>query len=406
MKKTILLGASLLAVAGMSAQTSLVKEVERNMKANKSEYVKNLNTLRPAFNNPETAQAAFTYFVAGKGGYDYFDDGQVMIQLGKDANKKEIGQAMVDAYGFMMKAMSLDSLPDAKGKVKPKYSKDAIKSIVGHYNDFQSAAVLMWEAEDYAGAVNAWQLYLDAAENPTLVANGLAVQPDTIYGEILYNMGIGNSLAQNNEGALQNFKDAISKGYTKKNAYDYGISAASALNRPDEMSLLAQQAYPLYGKEDDRYIGYIVNALIQKKDYAKAESLINEYLAKEPNNSQLYFVKGVLLESEEKMPEALEAYKKAVALDPQNGSAQFRAGYMVYQEALTLDQEEGGKFTSNAEYNKFADERITPLLKQAAEYCEKALAIDPENSDAKSVLRSVYYSLKDETNLKRIEDMM
>lgn len=405
MKKTAILGVCLLAFAAASAQTSLVKEVERNMKSTPADYVKNLNSLKPAFTNPETAEAAYTYFVAGKGGYDFFDNAQVMIQMGKEADKKAAGQALVDAYGYMLKAMSLDSVPDAKGKVKPKYSKDALKSVVGHYNDFQNAAVLMWEAEDYPGAVNAWQLYVDAPNNPTLVQNGLAVQPDTIYGEILYNMGIGNSLAQNNEGALQNFKDAIARGYNKKNAYDYGISAASALGNSAAMAELAEMAYPLYGAEDDRYIGFMVNDLIKKEDYANAEALINKYLASEPNNSQLYFVKGVLLESENKTPEALAAYKKAIELDPKNAQAQFRAGYMVYQEALALDQNEGGKFTTNAEYNQFAETRIHPLLKEAAQYCEAALALDPDNSqDARNVLRSIYYNLKDEDNLKRIEN--
>ncbi|MCM1071687.1 MAG: tetratricopeptide repeat protein [[Clostridium] fimetarium] len=404
MKKISFLGISLTCALTAFGQMQVVKDAERAMKSAPEKYPQNIEALKPAFTNPETAEQAYTWFVAGKGAFDYFDNQQVVAQMGKEVDKKALGHSLIDGYGYFQKALPLDTVVDAKGKTKTKYSKDMVKMIVGHYNDFSNAALYLWEAEDYAGAVQAWDLFVENRANPVLVKAGLKAQPDSIYGEILFNMGIGNSLLQNNEGALKNFKDAISMGYQKKNAFDYAISAASAMNNAAEMAAIAEQAYPIYGAEDSRYIGYMINNYLDKKDFAAADAMIDKYLAADPNNAQLYFVKGVVLETENKLADAKAAYKKAMELDPKNAQALFRLGYSLYQEACAIDEQEGGGL-NNEEYNKLRETRINPLFREAAGYIEKSYELDDQNSDARSVLRSIYYNLNDEANLKRVEAM-
>ena len=170
------------------------------------------------------------------------------------------------------------------------------------------------------------------------------------------------------------------------------------------MADIAEQAYEIYGKEDSRYIGYMVNNFIDKKEYSKANVLIDKYIAEDPNNAQLYFVKGVLCDSEGKYDEAITNLKKSIELDDQNANALFQYGYRIYQKACDLDQNEGGNL-SNAEYNTFRAERVDPQLKEAASYLEKSLKLDETLSDALQILRNIYYNLNDEENLKRIESM-
>ena len=223
-------------------------------------------------------------------------------------------------------------------------------------------------------------------------------------GDIYYNMGIGNSLIQNNEAALNSFKTAIAKGYTEKNAYDYAIAAASQMNNPAEMAEVAEQAYALYGKEDSRYIGYMINNLIDKKEYAKANALIDKYIAEDPNNAQLYFVKGVVCDAEGNAAASMEAYKQAMTLDDKNANALMQYGYKLYQKACDMDQNESANMT-NSQYNDFRNTKVDPILREAAVYLEKAYELDENMSDARSVLRSIYYNLNDEENLKRVENM-
>lgn len=404
MKKISILGLCLLTLGTAAAQKSLVKEVERDMKSNPASYPDQMKKLAPAFNDAETATDAFTWVVAGKGAFGYYDQQSVFAQMGKDVNKKQLGTSVIEGYEYLTKALPLDTVVDAKGKVKTKYSKDIYKQIANHYNDFNNAALFLWEAEDYSDAVKAWELYITIPNNQDMVKAGVKAPADTLVAEIMFNMGIGNSLSQNNEAALKNFKNAIARGYTKKNAFDYAISAASQLQKPEEMAEIAEQAYAIYGKEDSRYIGYMVNNLIDKKEYAKADALIDKYIAEDPNNAQLYFVKGVLCDSEGKPEESLAQFQKALSLDENNANTLMQYGYKLYQKACDLDQTEGGGL-SNADYNNFRANKVDPMLKEAAGYLEKAYQLDDTMSDARQVLRSIYYNLNDEENLKRVEAM-
>lgn len=385
------------------AQKALVKDVEREMKANPDSYPNAVKKLEPAFTNAETSNDAYTYVVPGNGAFSYFERQGIMAQMGKNVDKKRIGLALLEGYDFYNKALPLDTVVDAKGKVKTKYSKDIVKNVASRYNDFNNAALFLWEVEDYADAVKAWEIFVTLPESPVYGKN-IKAPADTTIAEIYYNMGIGNSLAQNNEAALKDFKAAIARGYTKKNAYDYAISAASQLNNHEEMAKVAEQAYALYGKEDSRYIGYMINDLIDKKEYAKADALIDKYIAEDPSNAQLYFVKGVISDAEGNAEASLAAYKKAIELDDKNAQALMQYGYKIYQRACDMDQNETANM-SNAEYKTFRDTKVDPLLREAATYLEKAYTIDDELSDARSVLRSIYYNLNDEENLKRIEAM-
>ena len=255
MKSISILGICLLTAVTASAQKSLVKEVERNLKSDPTSYPAQMKALAPAFTNPETASDPQPYFIAGKAAYDYYNRQSVFAQMGKDVDKKQLGLAVLEGIEYFKKALPLDSVPDEKGKIKPKHSKDIMKTVAGSYNDFNNAAIYLWEAQDYPDAVKAWNYYITLPTDPTFAKAGIKAPADTLVAEIMFNMGIGNSLGGDNEAALKNFKDAIAKGYTKKNAFDYAISAASQLQKPEEMAAIAEQAYAIYGNEDSRYIG-------------------------------------------------------------------------------------------------------------------------------------------------------
>lgn len=404
MKAISILALALVAGVSASAQKSLVKEVERDLKSTPENYPSLIQKLTPAFTNDETAQDVRTYLVAGNGAYAFYDKQSVFAQMGKDVDKKQLGNSVLEGFDYLWKALPLDSVPDAKGKVKAKNSAKIYKTIASHYNDFLQAAGFLWETQDYKDAVKCWEKYVTLKDNPQIVKAGINVPADTLVAEIKYNMGIGASLAQDPEASLAYFQDAIASGYNKKNVFDYAISCASQLKRPEVMAAIAEQAYPLYGAEDSRYIGYMVNNLIDKKQFAEADALIDKYIAADPNNAQLYFVKGVLLDSEQKPAESLAAFQKSIALDENNAAALFQLGYKLYEKACDMDQNETAGM-SQQDYKTFRAEKVDPMLRESSTYLEKAFKIDENMSEARQVLRSIYYNLNDEENLKRVESM-
>ena len=133
MRKIAIMGACILAAFAANAQQSVVKEAERAMKDGKSAK-EVTDIITPALTNPETAQMAQAWYIPGKAAYAQYDDLIGKKAFGKLPEGGEVlmGNLLIDGYGFFTKALPLDSLPNEKGKVKPKYSKEIHNIIAGH----------------------------------------------------------------------------------------------------------------------------------------------------------------------------------------------------------------------------------------------------------------------------------
>lgn len=403
MKKISLLGLCLLAIGSASAQTNLVKEVERTIKGDNVDFEAVRAQIAPALTHDETKNDAQTWFVAGKLEFDCYDNLFAKKSIGQNIDGKNIGNALIDGYRLYMTALPLDTVVNEKGKVKTKYSKDIIKTIASHYADFDNAARFLWEAQDFEGAYSAWDIFLKLPNNPT-IAKSLTIPHDSIMGELAYNQALAAWQANKLDSALTAFDYARSKGYNKKNLYDYAISVAAQSMKNDVVYALAADAFKLYGKEDSKYIQIVINGYIEAQDFDKAKATIEEALSLDPQNGELYDVMGIIYDSQKDNEKAMECYKKAIELNPEFARAQYNYGRKICEKAYAIS--DASSTLTQAEYMKVRDEQIFPLFRDAVVYLEKAYELDPDNQrDALRYLRNVYYNLGDETNLKRIENL-
>lgn len=405
MKKLTILGVCAMTAIGASAQVNVVKEAERQMKSNIDNYPVAVQMLTPTFSDAETKDTAYPYFVAGKGGYDYYDKAMNDLSAGKNVDKKAMGRALLSSYDFLKQAISRDTVVDEKGKAKTKYSKDIVKLIDKHYYEYPKAGGLLWEVQDYEGAYDAWEVFAVAPFEPLLGTNVPKYPGDSVVAEIRYNQALAAYQSHKLDDAITAFDRSMALGYNKKQVYDYAIAVASAKGDPDLMAHYAEIAYPIYGDQDSKYVGYIVNAKIKHEQYAEAQKLLEDIIANDPNNAQLYYVLGIVYDTQEKMDDARENYRKAVELDPENSQALFQLGRQICNQAYILSDEAQQK--SNAEYNQLRDDVINPLFLDAAKYLEKAYQLNPDNTrEALNFLRNIYYNVHDDDNLKRIENEM
>ncbi|MDE6160482.1 MAG: hypothetical protein K2F77_02350, partial [Muribaculaceae bacterium] len=349
MRKITIMGACIIAAFAANAQQSVVKDAERALKSGQSaeEVAK---VIAPALTNPETAQQAQTWYIPGKAAYAQYDDLLGKKAFGKLPEGGEVlmGNLLLNGYDYFTKALPLDSLPNEKGKVKPKYSKEIHSTIAGHYTDYNNAAIAFWEAKDYGKAYDAWELFC------TIPASFKVNAPaDSTMGEIRYNQALAAWQNENYEAALSSFMKAKDLGYTKKNLYDYAIAVASQAKNDDAVYDLAKEAQGLYGKEDPNYVGYMINRYLQNKEYDQAFSIIDEAIAADPNNAQYYVVKGILLSETDKKSDAKDMFKKALEIDSYNSMALYQYGRALCEEAYALGEIAP---TSPAESQKFFDE--------------------------------------------------
>lgn len=405
MKKHLVLAAAALFAGSMavSAQMQVVKDAERAQKGGEAP-AKVVEIITPAFTNPETAKLAQTYYIPGKAMFDEFDKLFGLKSLGRlgDGDGKKMADDLVQGYGYFLQALPLDSVTNEKGKVKTKYSKDIVNTITGHVSDYNDAAITYWDLKNYKGAYDAWDIFLNLYETEPFKAK-LTAPADTVIAEVYFNQALAAWQADSLQNALNSFEKAREKGYSKKQLYDYALGVATGLKDNEATFKWAQLGNELYGKEDPNYLGYMINSYLQNKEFDKAFTTIDAAIASDPNNSQYYFVKGVLYDNMDKKADAKAMFAKAVELNGENVQALTQYGAALCQEAYALSDQAP---TSVAESQAYFDQKIKPLFEEAAIYLEKAWQLDNDNNDALRYLDNIYYNLRDEKKQAEIKQRM
>lgn len=399
MRKIALVGALILAATAANAQLNVVKDAERAMKEGKSAK-EVASIMQPALTNAETAQMAQAWFIPGKAAFTEYDGllGKKSLNMLPEGGDVLMADLLLSGYDYFTKALPLDSLPNEKGKVKPKYSKEIHNVVAGHYGDYNNAAIAYWEAKNYGKAYEAWELFCTIPESFKVNAPA-----DSTMGEIRYNQALAAWQNEDFDKALNSFMKAKNLGYNKKNLYDYAIAVASNAKNEDAVYELAKEAQALYGKEDPNYVGYMINRYLQNKQFDEAFAIIDEAIANNPETAQYYVVKGILLSENGKKDEAKAMYKKALELDAYNSMALYQYGRALCEDAYALGEVAP---TSPKESQEFFDNKIKPLFLEAAEYLENAYNVDNNNTDALRYLENVYYNLNDEAKLQDVQNRM
>jgi len=408
MKKISLFSLCVLTAVGAMAQESVVKEAERAMKKDPNlEAV--LKIITPAFTDPATKDMAITYFIPGQTAYKQFDNMFALQQLGKLEEKDKPAKArlLLKGYEYMSKALPLDTVAevDKKGKtkIKTKYSKDIINQVSGHYTDLYTAGIDLYNADDKQGAYDLWNLYTTILPSTPAFKEKLSLPADTVMAEVAYNQALAAWQIDKYDDALNSFLRAKDLGFVNKNIYDYAIGVASQVGKDDVVLALCNEALPLYGKEDPKYIGLIINDYIKNNKCAEALTVVDKAIANDPQNAQYYVIKGVLFEQDGVEGDPMPMYKKAIELDPANSQATFRYAYLLLENARNIynNAPAGG-----AEFKRVFDEDFTPVMTEAVKYFEKTYELDDENIDALRGLEEGYYLLNDEANMQRVQGLI
>ena len=330
MKKFSILGLCLFAGFTLSAQMDLMKDVERTVKSGNFSYSDLKPKLDQITQNAETKDDVKAWKLAGDAAFANYDALFLKVQMGQDVDKKEIGNSIIDGYNYMISALPLDTVVDAKGKVKTKESKKIMKTIAENYSHFNNAGIFLWEAQDYAGAYKAWDIYTSLPNDPRMAQVGLKADADTIVAQIVFNKALAAWQTNEFDKALVAFDEALEKGYDKKNLYDYAISVATQAQKSDVAAKYAKIAQPKYGNEDPVYLQVIVNDFLNKKEYANAKEYLESLLALDSQNATVIDLIGVCLENEGKQDEAIQKYKESLAINPSLAITQFHLGNILY----------------------------------------------------------------------------
>ena len=129
-----------------------VSRANNELKQEKPNYEEARLLLKEARENPETQNDAKTWWVSAEVEDAIFlqnDQKRITNQSYDDA---AMYKALEDEYAYLQQALYLDSLPKAKNKISPKYSKRIIGRIHDRHLSFRDAAVISYKNKDYKKA--------------------------------------------------------------------------------------------------------------------------------------------------------------------------------------------------------------------------------------------------------------
>lgn len=382
----------------MSAQQSVVKDAEKAMKSGKP-YTEVYQMILPAMSNPETEKEAATYYIPGKAGFTQYDNLIAPQQFGrlKEGEDMVMAVALLGGYDNFVKALPLDSVTDAKGKVKTKYSKDIVNQIAGHYNDFTAIGVTFYNAKDYKNAYRAWNTFVELSENADRF--GIKAANDSTVANFLLNSGLAAWQDGDNALATRSFMKAAKKGYDKETAWQYGLATAIQANDEEALQYFATTGNERYGAEDTQYINSLINYYLKAEKYDDAIRYLDAAIAQNPSNGQYYALEGIIYESKNDDAKAMDLYKKAVELDPTNGLANY-----YYGRALSIEAGKMADAAPEAEINQIYREQLKPRYDEAIKVLEIAYENDKNNrSNTLNLLEQLYYVTNNEEGMESVK---
>lgn len=161
----------------------------------------------------------------------------------------------------------------------------------------------------------------------------------------------------------------------------------------------AKQAYKDARREnpnDDSLLLGEANLYLTLNDFETYGKLVNEALAKDPNNPELLFNLGAVSANAKNLEAAEGYYKKAIEIDPKYFNAYLNLAELKMRGDQKYVEEINKLGTSDKElkrYEVLKAERNKNFM-AILPYLEKAVELKPENEEAKRALISLYNALE------------
>ena len=340
--------------------------------------------IEAALENEETKNLANTWFVAAT---IYEAAAKVesdLILAGEDALK---------AYECYLKANELDQLPDAKGKVKPKFTKKIATGVSNIYRYYLlvNYGVEKQKTQEWSKAYNALNTHVLIPDLPFMLVNELPIiNKDTAYYEIKYFAAQFAWANEDSEKAISILEEIKDKDYNNNAVYmllcQYYLDSKDTLNYVSTLEKgLAKFPNEFY------YLGNLINHYVFGGQPQKATELLDKAISNDPNNAQLYSVRGSMLEVLEDIDGAMANFDKAIELKPDFKDAWLGKARLIYNKAFKMEQ----KALEIRDF-KLSDQEVAKALevyKESIPFFEKVIELDSEDFETMKTLRGLFYKL-------------
>ena len=390
MKKLLLSTAIILSATAGFAQNKVVNKAFNEVKAASPNFGEAQTLIKQALANPETENQAKTWYVAGFIEYKIFENERNQQVLNKTPNQDKMYESLLNTYNYYLKAAELDNLPDEKGRVKPKYTKEIITTLRNNQNFFINGGSYYYDKKDYPKSYQYFDIFTQYNNQPLFAEEN--IPQDSLYLQIVFYKGVTASLMEDHQKAVDTYESLKGKNYQENDIYKY--LSTEYLNMKDSANFekTLEEGAKKFPSEPF-YIQTLINIYLNNAQYDKALVYLDGAISQEPENAQFYDIKGRLLENQKDLDKALEFYKIAVEKDPFFADAYANIGRIYYNYAVE-EQDKTSLIKDNRAYNKALEEQVRPKFMEALPFYEKAHELKPDEREYMLALRGIYYNLR------------
>ena len=387
------------ALVAAFATTSFAQDIVKQMKG--QSYSDAVSTLNSALSGLSAEQKAKGYNQLVEIGYPDASKAYQAITLASVQKNKVDASAytsIVNALNDAVKCDEFDNQPNDKGKVAPKFRKKNADRLANFRTVLINAANETTDADKKLALANA---YINSSESPLFAEILKAGDPYLGYAQFFaaaayYKMENWNKAAEYAEKALK-CEDV------KENAEQYLVSALTKnlKTKSDTLAYLKK----LNDINADKYMAQIASLYNQIGESQLSEKILNDAIAKDPNNKMAYAIKGENAMNEKNWDEAIKNFKKTVEIDPDFTAVWFNLGVCASSKGFDLNEQlsENGRITAEN------DAKVKEVLKEAVGYYEKVRELDPNREKVSNwpyQLRMIYNALGETDKANEISKML
>lgn len=388
MKKIILSLFLVISFTLSFAQKANVSKAKNKALMDTPDFTAAREAIKLALKDSTTKNLAETWYVAGLIGNK---ENELLYQkalLKQPFDTLVKGKALLESYDYFIQALKFDQVPDAKGKVKPRYSKD-IKTILKDYYSIQqnliAYAAFQFEKKKYEDAVKTFEAYL---EIPKLPIMNNEIKIDSTYYMITYYTAAAAADAKMHDKAIGLYEGLKDKKYETKSVYQSLYEEYVAKKDTANFVATLKDAFEKF-PTDASFLQRLINYYFSSGKVKEALIYLDKAIEREPTQAQYYVAKGSLLEQQGNYEESRAAFNKGIELDPTQAEAYAGIGRTYYNNAVKI-LEASSKIKDMKLYNAEA-KKAEDLFKQSIPFFKKASEVNPKEVEFKKTLKTLYY---------------
>lgn len=387
------------ALVAAFATTSFAQDIVKQMKG--QAYSEAVSTLNSALSGLSAEQKAKGYNQLVEISYpDAAKAFQDITLANVQKNKVEASAytPIVNALNDAVKCDEFDNQPNDKGKVAPKFRKKNADRLANFRAVLINAANETQDADQKLSLANA---YINSSESP-LFAEVLKAG-DQYLGYAQFFAAAAYYNKENWNKAVEYAEKALKCEDVKENAEQYLVSALTKnlKTKSDTLAYLKK----LNDINADKYMAQIASLYNQIGEKDLSNKILNDAIAKDPNNKMAYAIKGENAMNAKNWDDAIKNFKKTVEIDPEFTAVWFNLGVCASSKGFDLNEQlsENGRLTPEN------DAKVKDALKEAMGYYEKVRQLDPNREKVSNwpyQLRMIYNALGEKDKAEEITKML